>query len=594
MSDFEHGIIFGKDGWLFLGKGSNDFMSYMTGEKELTAQVIEYWGTILHNRKKWFENAGIKYLHVFVPEKVTIYSEFIEESINLNQGHIARLNHIYPDLFLNVVPYFTRIKNDYLLYDKTDTHWNYNGAGSCYQLICSILQYEFNAELFTGEKLSINSVCDLGSKLSPPRRETIVSLKRDPNYSRYFSNLLVRYKEKYKIENEIGLHVGSRVIFRNEYARYQEKVIIFGDSFSEYRRSRLTEMFAETFLEVHFCWSANIDYDYVRRVQPDIVISELAERFAVNVPNDIFKVDAFARTRLKAYLLERKNSSANKLLVKEKNTIDISKKINDDIWKKPCVLPATGKRGPDYLIIGSMKCGTTILNDYINLHPDTFSAKQKEIHYFSLNYNKGEKWYADFFVNVPNNKMTGEASPTYFDMTQDDTLPLLIQSTLPNAKLIVILKNPIDRAISHFFHFRNVNKIAAFQSIDPSELFSGDLLYKYHHEFTSNIELNHFRFILDFGNYFERLTIYKRIFGDNLLIINNDDLWRDGKNVMNNVFKYLGLSHYESTMFEQKKYVTPKYLKQISNDAIQNLTNYYQPDLDCLRKVLGIAFTDIL
>jgi hypothetical protein len=259
----------------------------------------------------------------------------------------------------------------------------------------------------------------------------------------------------------------------------------------------------------------------------------------------------------------------------------------------PPILSTVGTRAPDYLIIGSMKCGTTILNDYINAHPSACAAKQKEIHYFSLYYNKGEAWYADFFADVPDEKITGEASPTYFDITNDDTIPLRIQSILPHSKLIVILKHPVDRAISHFLHLRNVNKIPTAQTIDLNELFSGDLAYKYQHEFKVKPELYHFQFILDFGHYVERLTRYKRIFADNLLIINNDDLWQNGQAVMNRVFEHLALSPFESPMFTRKHYVTPQDLKQISQSAKQNLVNYYQHDLNCLKQNFGIEFVDL-
>lgn len=586
MSNTNPDVHVGKDGWLFLGGGNNDFMSYMRGVKKLPSTTIDYWQIILANRKQWFEKAGIKYIHVFAPEKATVYPEFLQEKINPSFGHISALAGSCPDLFLNVLPYFNSIKETYQLYDKTDTHWNRVGAFACYQLICSVLHYEFCNDLFSGEKKSVNVLLDLGAKLSPPQREQVDLLIRSPNTVRAFANLLVRYKEKHKIENEVGLHVGSRAVFKNDSAPYPDKVVIFGDSFAEYRPGRLTEMFAETFSEVHFCWSANIDYDYVEQVRPSIVITELCERFAVTPPNDKFQTDNFARQRLKSYYLDR--NPPVPVIVPELATEPSPEAVVSIKPKHRSPLPFTGLRGPDYLIVGSMKCGTTILNDYINDHPGVHPAKQKEIHYFSLYLNKGEEWYANFFDQAPDDKVTGEASPTYFDMTHGSPLPQLIGSTLPNAKIIAVIKDPVDRAISHFFHLRNINKIPAFQSLDPNVVFSGDLFRKYHEEFLMNPDLWPMRNVLDFGNYVLRLQTYKQIFGDKFIVINNSDLWTNGQAVMDRVFKHLGLTTYQSAMFERKSYVTSSSLKQIDPNAIRCLEEYYRPDVEMLNRQFGI------
>jgi hypothetical protein len=119
---------------------------------------------------------------------------------------------------------------------------------------------------------------------------------------RSYANVLVQYKEDNRVENEVGLHVGSHVIFHNPHAPNEGPIVIFGDSFSEYRPGRLTQHFAESFTEVHFLWSPNVDFDYVRRVQPRAVISELSERFATTVPSDEYTADTFAAERLSTYL----------------------------------------------------------------------------------------------------------------------------------------------------------------------------------------------------------------------------------------------------------------------------------------------------
>lgn len=584
MQNIDPDVHIGKGGWLFLDGGGNDFMTYLRGKKELPQATVDLWRAVLTARVQWFSTAGIKYLHVFAPEKASIYSEYIQDSINPAQGHIAKFARCFPGLFLNVLPYFESIKNEYILYDKTDTHWNRVGAISCYQLICSILKYRSASDLTAGERRPVNALFDLGSKLSPQRREKVDLISRELSAARVFSNVLVRYKEKNNLHNEVGLHVGSRVIFRNHSALYPEKVVIFGDSFAEYRPGRLTEMMAETFEEVHFCWSANIDFDYVRRVQPTIVISELCERFAVTPPTDTIKLDAFARSRLVKYEKERQAAPP----IPNWNPEGSQHAVHRAKPKHRSPLPMTGKRGPDYIIVGGMKCGTTILNDYINSHPAVHPAKQKEIHYFSLYYGKGEDWYASFFDQAASDKTTGEASPTYLDLTNGSSLPELIRKTLPNVRIIAIVKDPVDRALSHFFHLRNINKIRYFQSLDPNQMFCGDLFRRYNEEFLLTPELLPMRYVLDFGNYFLKLQAFKSAFRDQLLIINNNDLWTDGQTVMDRVFGHLQLDAYRSPVFERKAYVTSSVLKKIDSVAIDSLVEYYKPDLEMMRRHFGI------
>ena len=71
-----------------------------------------------------------------------------------------------------------------------------------------------------------------------------------------------------------------------------EVVVLFGDSFSDYRPSSLTWLLAEEFSDVHFIWSAGLDFDYVQRVSATIVVSELAERFMSRLPQDDVIVEA--------------------------------------------------------------------------------------------------------------------------------------------------------------------------------------------------------------------------------------------------------------------------------------------------------------
>src|SRR5205823_10005526 len=114
---------------------------------------------------------------------------------------------------------------------------------------------------------------------------------------------------------------------------------------------------------------------------------------------------------------------------------------------------------PDFIIIGTMRGGTTSLYSYLTAHPYIGSAYMKEVHFFDVYYSKGLPWYrAQFPSSVQKyyaervqkqSFITGEASPYYLFHPH---APKRIAKILPQVKLIVLLRNPVSRAYSHYYH----------------------------------------------------------------------------------------------------------------------------------------------
>lgn len=109
---------------------------------------------------------------------------------------------------------------------------------------------------------------------------------------------------------------------------------------------------------------------------------------------------------------------------------------------------------PDFLIIGAQKAGTTSLYRYLNAHPKIRTALAKEVHFFDYNFGLGEKWYRAHFPTVLEKwrgdfLRTGEASPYYLFYPH---APLRVNQMLPRVQLIVLLRNPVERAYSQYQH----------------------------------------------------------------------------------------------------------------------------------------------
>jgi hypothetical protein len=119
---------------------------------------------------------------------------------------------------------------------------------------------------------------------------------------------------------------------------------------------------------------------------------------------------------------------------------------------------------PDFLIIGAQKSGTSWLWDILKQHPGTDLNIKKEIFFFSSskNYRKGLPWYYSHFQHLDSSKLIGEASTDYFydnvlidNLRVDHTLPQipeLIMTELPKIKILIILRDPVRRAISAYYH----------------------------------------------------------------------------------------------------------------------------------------------
>ena len=128
---------------------------------------------------------------------------------------------------------------------------------------------------------------------------------------------------------------------------------------------------------------------------------------------------------------------------------------------------------PNFLIVGCQKAGTTWLANRIRQHPDIFLCDH-EIHFFDKDYNygKGIGWYREHFAGAGGAKAVGERTPDYFwtnGLRTEGHLPEVhrnIGEVLPEAKLVVILRDPVERAISAANHVISSGRISPFHNLD--------------------------------------------------------------------------------------------------------------------------------
>jgi hypothetical protein len=109
------------------------------------------------------------------------------------------------------------------------------------------------------------------------------------------------------------------------------------------------------------------------------------------------------------------------------------------------------QRLPNFLCIGVQKAGTTLLYEILRQHPQIFLPQVKEVHFFDIdeNFNKGIEWYQQHFYGSEDYKLVGDVTPAYIFF---EHVPERIKQILgPEIKLLIMLRNPVDRAYSHYW-----------------------------------------------------------------------------------------------------------------------------------------------
>ena len=176
---------------------------------------------------------------------------------------------------------------------------------------------------------------------------------------------------------------------------------------------------------------------------------------------------------------------------------------------------------PNLLVIGGLKCGTTSLHHYLNLHPDVQMSRPKELNFFvaELNWSLGADWYMSHFR--PEAPVRGETSPHYTNLPRFRGVAERIGSVAPNARLIYMVRDPIDRALSHYLH-----NVAGGYETRPIESALADRDSAYVHR----------------GLYAMQLEPYLERFGaERVEIVTREELKRRREETMRRAFGLLGV-----------------------------------------------------
>jgi Sulfotransferase domain len=178
---------------------------------------------------------------------------------------------------------------------------------------------------------------------------------------------------------------------------------------------------------------------------------------------------------------------------------------------------------PDFIVIGAMKSGTTSLYYYLQAHPEVFMPSIKELDFFTaeMNWKRGWRWYERQFAPAgPQAKAVGEASTTYTKHPEFQGVAKRIATHLPHARLIYIVRHPVERIRSQYQHH-----VAIGIEKDPLEkAVLRDPSY------------------VDYSRYAMQIEQYLEHFPrEQLLIVTSEDLRRDRVGTLGEVYEFVGV-----------------------------------------------------
>ena len=243
---------------------------------------------------------------------------------------------------------------------------------------------------------------------------------------------------------------------------------------------------------------------------------------------------------------------------------------------------------PSFLIIGAARAGTTSLYSYLVQHPAVRSPTHKELHFFDLNFEHGLGWYRRHFPAVlPGNRrksLTGEASPYYLF---HPAVPARVKQTLPDVRLIALLRNPVDRAYSqHQLAVRHGRDELSFEQAveaEPRRL-SGEVERMSNEASYHSLAHRHHTYLAR-GLYAEQLERWYQHFPrEQLLVIRSEDFFTDPRAAYGEVLRFLELKPHELDgyrAYNQKPY------EGIATATRDELRDFYAAPNRRLEALLG-------
>jgi hypothetical protein len=212
------------------------------------------------------------------------------------------------------------------------------------------------------------------------------------------------------------------------------------------------------------------------------------------------------------------------------------------------------------ILPGVMRCGTTSLRHYLSRHPALRPPKRREIEYFSTHYDKGPAWY-----QLQLSQGGIDKSPNYLASIE---APRRIARDLPNAKFIILLRDPVARAWSHYRWLRQIKHVRVSFRETLSDASTG------------------WHSVIRRGYYAEQLSHWLQFISpEQIHIVKSERFWSSPQKVYSEIVRFLGLRAFTPKGF--RKHGTVREIGEMSKPERGFLTKCYTPHNNDLYELLG-------
>ena len=233
---------------------------------------------------------------------------------------------------------------------------------------------------------------------------------------------------------------------------------------------------------------------------------------------------------------------------------------------------------PNVVVIGAMKCGTTSLHAYLDLHPQVAMSRPKELNFFfgpavgdaeenwtAGNWHRGEQWYRAHFE--PTARVRGEASPGYTSPSHPEVAGRMA-SLIPDARLVYAVRDPVDRAVSQYWHHRREGS----ETREP-----GEALLDPGSQYVAR------------GRYAERLAPFlaEGAFAGRITVVAQEDLRDEPRATVRRLFADLGIDDHWSPAMAERRNASPGSPPPLDAEVRERLREALADDAERLRALLG-------
>lgn len=262
------------------------------------------------------------------------------------------------------------------------------------------------------------------------------------------------------------------------------------------------------------------------------------------------------------------------------------------------LLTARFRSLPDFVILGGQRCGTSSLYKYLGRHPEIAPSLRKEIEYFTVDYGKGENWYRAHFPlrmrrmlhrAMGRRLFTFEATPDYLF---DPRAPERLRKLLPGARLVVLLREPVERAFSHYHHMARLGleDLGFAEAIAAEDdRLAGQLEQMQNDPLSRVLPFRRHSYFAR-GLYADQLERWFEQFPrEQFLILRSSDFFRDPRAVLEQILEFIGAEPWAPAEFRNYSYTkTPAENPDIPHPVAFQLTGRFAAPNRRLEELVGI------